>query len=62
MLPVTVQVIIATIAHAINERMARGVDYLQEEVRVLKGGPHGGDRQAPDRFERRAAAPLGHER
>jgi hypothetical protein len=28
--------IIAMVAHAINERMARRVDYLQEEVRVLK--------------------------
>jgi|HubBroStandDraft_1064217.scaffolds.fasta_scaffold00880_1 hypothetical protein len=36
MLPVTLQFIIATIAYAINERMARRVDYLQEEVRVLK--------------------------
>jgi D-serine deaminase-like pyridoxal phosphate-dependent protein len=35
MLPVTLQFIIATIAYAINERMARRVDYLQE-VRVLK--------------------------
>ncbi len=33
---VTLQFIIATIAYAINERMARRVDYLQEEVRVLK--------------------------
>jgi hypothetical protein len=36
MLPVTLQFIIATIAYAINERMARRVEYLQEEVRVLK--------------------------
>src|SRR5262249_28104497 len=36
MLPVTVQFIIAMLAHAINERMARRVEYLQEEVRVLK--------------------------
>jgi putative transposase len=36
MLPVTLQFIIATIAYAINERMARRVDYLQQEVRVLK--------------------------
>jgi hypothetical protein len=26
----------AMVAHTINERMARRVDYLQEEVRVLK--------------------------
>jgi putative transposase len=36
MLPATLQFIIAMIAYAINERMARRVDYLQEEVRVLK--------------------------
>ena len=36
MLPVTVQFIVAMLAHAINERMARRVEYLQEEVRVLK--------------------------
>jgi putative transposase len=36
MLPATLQFIIAMVAHAINERMARRVDYLQEEVRVLK--------------------------
>jgi len=35
MLPATLQFIIAMIAYAINERMARRVDYLQEEVRVL---------------------------
>jgi putative transposase len=36
MLPMTVQFLIAIVAHAINERMARRVDYLLEEVRVLK--------------------------
>jgi putative transposase len=36
MLPMTVQFLIAMVAHAINERMARRVDYLVEEVRVLK--------------------------
>ena len=36
MLPVTIQFLIALVAHAINERMARRVDYLLEEVRVLK--------------------------
>jgi hypothetical protein len=36
MLPAAIQFIIAMVAHAINERMARRVDYLQEEVRVLK--------------------------
>jgi hypothetical protein len=36
MLPATLQFIIAMVAYAINERMARRVDYLQEEVRVLK--------------------------
>jgi putative transposase len=33
---VTLQFIIAMVAHALNERMARRVDYLQEEVRVLR--------------------------
>jgi hypothetical protein len=36
MLPVTVQFIIGMLVHALNERMARRVDYLQEEVRLLK--------------------------
>jgi putative transposase len=36
MLPATLQFIIAMIAYALDERMARRVDYLQEEVRVLK--------------------------
>jgi putative transposase len=34
--PLTFQFLIAMVAHAINERMARRIDYLQEEVRVLK--------------------------
>ena len=36
MLPVTVQFIVAMLAYALNERMARRLEYLQEEVRVLK--------------------------
>jgi hypothetical protein len=36
MLPVTLQFIIAMFAHAINEQMARRVEYLQEEIHVLK--------------------------
>jgi len=36
MLPLTFQFLIAMVAHAVNERMARRIDYLQEEVRVLK--------------------------
>jgi putative transposase len=36
MLPVTLQFIIAMLAHALNGRMARRVEYLQEEVRVLR--------------------------
>jgi hypothetical protein len=36
MLPATLQFIIAMVAHAIHERMARRVDYLHEEVRVPK--------------------------
>jgi len=35
-LPLPLQFIIAMIAHAINERMARQLDYLLEEVRVLR--------------------------
>ena len=36
MLPSTFQFVIEMIAYAINQRMARRVEYLQEEVRVLK--------------------------
>jgi hypothetical protein len=36
MLPAPLQFIVAMIAYAINQRMARQLDYLQEEVRVLK--------------------------
>jgi hypothetical protein len=36
MLLVTVQFIVAMLACALNERMARRLEYLQEEVRVLK--------------------------
>ena len=36
MLPVTVQFIVAMLAFALNKRMARRLDYLQEENRVLK--------------------------
>jgi putative transposase len=36
MLPATLQFIIAMVTHAIHERLARRVDYLHEEVRVLK--------------------------
>jgi hypothetical protein len=35
MLPVTMQFLIAMPAHALNEQMARGVEYFQEEVRAL---------------------------
>jgi transposase InsO family protein len=36
MLPLSLQFIIATIAYAINARMARRIDYLMEEVRILR--------------------------
>jgi len=36
MLPATFQFLIAMVAYAINERMARKLDYVQEEVRVLR--------------------------
>jgi hypothetical protein len=36
MLPVPIQFIIAMVAYAINERMARRLEYVQEEVRVLR--------------------------
>ena len=36
MLPLPLQFIVAMMAHAINERMARQLDYLLEEVRVLR--------------------------
>jgi hypothetical protein len=35
MLPLTLQ-FIAMVAHALNERLARRVDYLQKKVRVLR--------------------------
>jgi putative transposase len=35
-LPVTLQFLMATLAQALNEQMARRVEYLQEEVRILK--------------------------
>ena len=35
-LPVTFQFLIAMLAYASNERMARKLDYVQEEVRVLR--------------------------
>ena len=36
MLPVTVRFIVAMLAYALNEPMARRLDYLQEENRVLE--------------------------
>jgi hypothetical protein len=36
MLPVTFQSVVAMLAYGSNERMARRLDYLQEENRVLK--------------------------
>src|SRR5579863_4971821 len=36
MLPLPIQFLIATIAAAINERMARQLEYAKEEVRALK--------------------------
>ena len=36
MLPITVQFLVAMLAYALNERMARKADYLREENRVLK--------------------------
>jgi hypothetical protein len=36
MLPAALQFLIAMVAYGVNERMARRVEYLQEEVRVLK--------------------------
>jgi hypothetical protein len=35
-LPVPIQFIIAMVAYAINERMAHRLEYVQEEVRVLR--------------------------
>jgi hypothetical protein len=35
MLPAALQFLIAMVAHALNERMARRIDYLREEVRIL---------------------------
>ena len=36
MLPAPLQFIVAIFAYALNARMARMMEYLQEEVRVLK--------------------------
>lgn len=36
MLPLPLQIVIAMMAHAINERMALKLEYLQEEARVLR--------------------------
>jgi hypothetical protein len=36
MLPAPLQFIVAMFAYALNARMARKMEYLQEEVRVLK--------------------------
>ena len=36
MFPLPLQFIIAMVAYAINERMARRLDYLLEEIRVLR--------------------------
>ncbi len=36
MLPVTFQFIIAMVAYAINQQLARRIEYLPEEVRVLR--------------------------
>jgi hypothetical protein len=35
-LPLQLQFLVAMIAYAINERMARKMEYMQEEIRVLK--------------------------
>jgi hypothetical protein len=57
MLPTPLQFIIAIIAYAINQRMARRIDYLQEEVRVLKEALAAATGKT--RIERRAAVPPG---
>jgi hypothetical protein len=36
MLPLPLQFIVAMVVYAINERMARRIEYLLEEVRVLR--------------------------
>ena len=41
MLPLPLQFIIVMMAHAIDERMARKLDYLLEEVRVTCWGSAG---------------------
>ena len=59
MLPVTLQLLMAMLAQALNEQMARRVEYLQEEVRILKellAAETGGARMAftPDQRRRLA--------
>jgi hypothetical protein len=36
MLPLSFQLLVAMVAHAINARMARSLHYLQEEIRVVE--------------------------
>ena len=56
MLPVTVQFLIAMVAHAIHERMARQFDYVLEEVRVLKESLRAATGCEQDPIPSRAAA------
>jgi hypothetical protein len=41
MLPITVQFVVAMLAYALSERMARKVEYLCEENRLLKDALRG---------------------
>ena len=36
MLPLPLQFFIAMVAHAVNERMARKMEYMQQDIRILK--------------------------
>ena len=62
MLPLPIQFLVATIAAAINERMARQLEYAREEVRTLKealAGATGGERIRFTEAQRRRLALLG---
>src|SRR5580698_9318498 len=62
MLPLPIQFLVATIAAAINEWMARQLEYAREEVRTLKealAGATGGERIRFTEAQRRRLALLG---
>ena len=59
MLPVTFQFIIAMVAYAINEQLARRIEYLLQEVRVLREVYTESSRPETHPVYRRATSPAG---